>query len=242
MKSLAAVIVGSAALFMGGQVMPAYGQSGASSGQSGDQPGSSSTNLPAGQGMNQADKGAMDQRSIDMTGGKSSLPEHYDVVPVRRGELKDEKGGMLDQVVKNQQGETVGTIEKLLKDTKTGKVEYAVLELADTKFQLPLQWSLFKQQGDKLTIKATKDQLRAPVNSDLTKDHSPEVSQYMNEINSVRKNPTAGEKGIGITDQPGSGGFGGEDKEGGAGPAGPRALPPGGKAPQLEGDKPSSKN
>ena len=37
--------------------------------------------------------------------------------------------------MKNKKGETIGTIEKLLKDSKTGKVEYAVLELADTKFQ-----------------------------------------------------------------------------------------------------------
>ncbi|HET6674353.1 MAG TPA: hypothetical protein VFG71_03390 [Nitrospiraceae bacterium] len=46
MKSLAAVVVGSAELFMGGQVTPTCSQSGASSGQSGDQPGSSSTNVP----------------------------------------------------------------------------------------------------------------------------------------------------------------------------------------------------
>ncbi|WP_447598114.1 PRC-barrel domain-containing protein [Nitrospira sp. Nam80] len=241
MRSLTAAIVGSAVLFMGGQGLPVYAQSGGASGQSGDQPGGSSEHVPPGQGMNQPEKGVMDQRSIDMTGGKSSLPERYDVVPVRRGELEDAEGGMLDQEVKNQQGETIGTIEKLLKDGKTGKVEYAVLELADSKFQLPLQWSLFKQQGDKLTLNATKDQLRAPVNSGLTKDHSPEISQYMNEINAVRQNPTGGETGIGVTDQPGSGGFGGEDKEGGAGPAGPRALPPGGKAPQLEGGNPSSK-
>lgn len=237
MKTLTALVIGGA-LLLGGQV---YAQSGASSGQSGDQPGSGSTATPPGQGMNQPGGGSIDKRSMDMTGGKSGLPEHYDVVPVRRGELKDEKGAMLDHEVKNQQGETLGTIEKLLKDTKTGKIEYAVLELADSKYHLPLQWSLFKQQGDKLLLKATKEELRTPVNSSLAKDNSPEISQYMNEINSVRQNPTGGQKGIGITDQPAGVGSMGEDKAGGGGPAGTRALPPQGQAPQLEGGNPSSK-
>ncbi|MEX5218792.1 MAG: PRC-barrel domain-containing protein [Nitrospira sp.] len=239
MRTLTAIVLGGAVL-VGGQTLSAYAQSGASGGQSGDQPGSGSTVIPPGQDMNAPQGHVMDKKSIDMTGGKSGIPEHYDVVPVRRGELKDEKGGMLDQEVKNPQGETIGTIEKLLKDTKTGKVEYAVLELADSKFQLPLQWSLFKQQGDKLTLRATKDQLRTPVNSDLTKDHSPEISQYMNQINSVRKDPTAGEKGLGVTDQPAAAGSQGEDSVGGSGPSGPRGLPPG-KAPGFEGGNPSSK-
>jgi sporulation protein YlmC with PRC-barrel domain len=237
MRILTALVIGGS-LLMGGQV---YAQSGASSGQSGDQPGSGSTAVPPGQGMNQPGSGSIDKRSMDMTGGKSGVPEHYDVVPVRHGELKDETGAMLDHQVTNQQGEKLGTIEKLMKDKKTGKIEYAVLELADTKFQLPLQWSLFKQQGDKLTLKATKEELRSPVNSSLAKDNSPEISQYMNEINSVRQNPTGGQTGIGITDQPAGVGSMGEEKAGGGGPAGTRALPPQGQAPQLEGGNPSSK-
>jgi len=226
------------ALILTGQ---AYAQSGASSGQSGDQPGSGSTAVPPGQGMNQPGKGGFENRSMDMTGGKGGVPEHYDVVPVRRGELKDETGGMLDHQVTNAQGEKLGTIEKLMKDKKTGKIEYAVLELADTKYQLPLQWSLFKQQGDKLILKATKADLQPDVNSNLTKDHSPEISQYMKDINSVRQNPTGGQTGIGITDQPAGVGSMGEEKAGGGGPAGTRALPPQEQAPQLEGGNPSSK-
>ena len=147
---------------------------------------------------------------------------------------------MLDQEVTNAQGEKLGTIEKLLKDTKTGKSEYAVLELADTKYQVPMQWSLFKQQGGKLTLKASKNDLQPSVNSSLTKDMSPEISQCMKEINKVRQNPTGGEKGIGITDQPASAGSMGEDTVGGGGPAGTRALPPGDRAPGFEGGHPSS--
>jgi hypothetical protein len=143
----------------------------------------------------------------------------------------------------NQQGEKLGTIEKLLKDSKTGKIEYAVLEVADTKFQLPLQWSLFKQQGDKLTLKATKEELRTPVNSSLAKDNSPEISQYMDEINNVRQSPKTG-GGLGIQDEtnrPASAGSMGEEKAGGGGPSGTPSLPQSGQSPQLEGGSPSSK-
>ena len=237
MRILTAMVLGGA-LLMTGQV---YAQSGASSGQSGDQPGSGSTSVPPGQGMNQPGSGSIDKRSMDMTGGKGGVPENYDVVPVRRGELKDEKGGMLDHQVINQKGEKLGTIEKLLKDSKTGKIEYAVLELADTKYHLPLQWSLFKQQGDKLVLKATKEELKSPAS--LAKDNSPEISQYMDEINRVRESPKTG-GGLGIQDEtnrPASAGSMGEEKTGGGGPSGTPSLPQSGQSPQLEGGNPSSK-
>ncbi|HJR78041.1 MAG TPA: PRC-barrel domain-containing protein [Nitrospiraceae bacterium] len=240
MRLVTAIVFGGAIL-VSGQV---YAQSGASSGQSGDQPGSGSTAIPPGQGMNQPGQGSLEQRSMDMTGGKGGLPAHYDVQAVRRGHLMDEKGGNLDQEVVNAQGEKLGTIQKLIKDTKTGKIEYAVLELADTKYQLPLQWSLFKQQGDKLILKATKNDLRPEgINSNLVKDNSPEISQYMNEINSVRQNPKTG-GGLGIQDEtnrPASAGSMGEDKAGGGGPSGTPSLPQSGQSPQFEGGNPSSK-
>src|SRR5689334_20097217 len=98
------------------------------------------------QQMNQP-KSLFEKQALDMTSGQGGAEGKYDVVPVRRGELVDEEGGALDQIVKNKKGETIGTIEKLLKDTKTGKVEYAVLELESDKFQLPIQWSQFKKEG-----------------------------------------------------------------------------------------------
>jgi hypothetical protein len=239
MRTLAVAVLGGAVL-LAGQTSISQAQMGSGGqGASGDQPGSSMTAPGPGQAQNQP-KSSMEKQAVDMTGGKSGIPEHYDVVPVRRGELKDEHGGMLDQEVTNAQGEKLGTIEKLLKDTKTGKIEYAVLELADTKYQLPMQWSLFKQQGGKLTLKASKKDLQPNVNSTLTKDMSPEISQYMNEINKVRQQPKTG-GGIGIEQQPASAGSMGEDTVGGGGPAGTRALPPQDRAPGFEGGDPSSK-
>jgi PRC-barrel domain len=185
---------------------------------------------------------SFEKQATDMTGGQTGLAGKYDVVPVRRGALVDEKGGHLDQIVKNKNGETLGTIEKLLKDTKTGKVEYAVLELEGDKYQLPLQWNQLKQEGDHLILNATKTDLRPTINSTLSKDMSPDVSHYMDQINKVRSEPKpkAGDPSAGGTDRPAAAGTLGEDQSAGGGPSGPRALPPGG-APGHEGEHPSSK-
>ena len=186
--------------------------------------------------MNQL-KSSHEKQATDMTGGHEGLAGKYDVVPVRQGELVDEKGGPLDQIVKNKKGETLGTIEKLLKDTKTGKIEYAVLELAETKYQLPLQWSQFKQEKGHLTLNASKNELHPATSSVHSKDMSPDVSHYMDEINKVRSQPKpqGGDPAAGGTDRPASAGPMGEASVGGQGPSGTRALPPG-QAPGYEGD------
>ncbi|MDK2741278.1 MAG: PRC-barrel domain-containing protein [Nitrospira sp. BO4] len=134
-------------------------------------------------------KPSVEKQATDMTGGQPGLVEEYDVVPVPRGALVDDKGIALDQVVKNSKGETLGTIEKLMKDTKTGKIEYAVLQVDGTQHQLPLKWSQFKVTGGQLTLNATKEELQPSTNAAQAKDKSPDVSTYMEEIDKVRREP-----------------------------------------------------
>ncbi|MBX3300625.1 MAG: PRC-barrel domain-containing protein [Nitrospira sp.] len=181
------------------------------------------------QHMNQPKK-SHEKQSTDMTGGREGIVGEYDVVPVRLGGLVDEKGATLDQTVKNKKGEILGTIEKLLKDTKTGKIEYAVLELEETKFQLPLQWSQFKQEGGHLTLNASKNDLYPTTDSIYSKDMSPDISHYMDEINKVRDQPKAQGGGPGASGFPFSsvGGFG-------------SSGPPPGPAPGYEGADTKSK-
>lgn len=184
---------------------------------------------------------AVQGQATNMIDKQGSIGSKYDVVPVRRGELVDENGGPLDQVVKNRKGETLGTIEKLLKDSKTGKTEYAVLELKDTKEQLPLQWSQFKQEQGKLTLNAAKKDLYPVASSTYSKNLSPEVSQYMDDINELRDQPKpkSSQKG-GDPGAPLGTGPMGESSVGGGGPSGTSPLPPG-QAPGYEGGNPSSK-
>ncbi len=181
------------------------------------------------QNMNQSES-SFEKQATDMTGGREGIVGKYDVVPVLRGKLVDEKGGRLEQTVKNKKGETLGTIEKLLKDTKTGKIQYAVLELEETKDQLPVQWSQFKKEKGYLTLNVSKKDLYPIVSSVYSKDMSPEVSQYMNEINKVREQPKAEEGGPGAPGLP-------FDSVGGFGSSGP----PPGPAPGYEGGHPSNK-
>lgn len=175
-------------------------------------------------------KASMEKQSTDMTGGREGIVGKYDVVPVRLGQLIDEKGAALDQTVKNKKGETLGTIEKLLKDTKTGKIEYAVLELEETKYHLPLQWSQFTQERGHLTLNASKNDLYPITGSIHSKDMSPDVSQYMDEINKVRNQPKPQDGGPGAPGLP-------FNSVGGFGSSGP----PPGPAPGYEGGEPSSK-
>lgn len=214
--------------------MPNWVLAQASGGGSGD--------TMSGQKMNQP-KSSLEHQAIDMTAGKQGVVGKYDVVPVRQGELVDEKGGHLDQIVKNKKGEILGTIEKLLKDTKTGKIEYAILELDETKHQLPLQWSQFKHEGGNLTLNASKNDLYPTTSSVYSKDMSPDVSHYMDDINKARNQPKpkSGDPAAGGTDRPASAGPMGESSVGGQGPSGTRALPPG-PAPGHEGGQPSSKH
>lgn len=186
-------------------------------------------NAMSGQKMNQP-KTTHEKQTTDMTGGREGIVGKYDVVPVRLGELVDEKGAALDQTVKNKKGETLGTIEKLLKDTKTGKIEYAVLELEETKFQLPLQWNQFKQENGHLTLNAAKKDLYPTTGSLYSKDMSPDVSHYMDEINTVRSQPRSQGGGPGAPGLP-------FESVGGFGSSGP----PPGPAPGYEGGEPSSK-
>lgn len=185
--------------------------------------------------------GNLQNQATDMIQGQGGISEKYDVVPVRRGELKDEKGGLLDHVVKNKKGETLGTIGRLLKDAKTGKTEYAVLELEGSKEQLPLQWSQFKQEKGMLVLNASKSDLYPIASSSYSKDMSPDIAQYMDEINTLRSQPKpkSGQKGGDVGAPSGTGPMG-ESSVGGGGPSGTRSLPPG-PAPGYEGGNPSSK-
>lgn len=195
--------------------------------------GGSAPEKTPGRQMNQPNA-TFEKQALDMTGG---LAGKYDVVPVRRGELVDDKGGYLDHVVKSKKGETIGTITKLLKDGKTGKVEYAILELEGDKFQLPLQWNQLKQEGNRLTLNATKKELRPTANSTTAKDMSPDISHYMEEINKVRSHPKPEGRNLSAEDpsKPAPVGQMGESEVAGEGA---RSTPPG-RAPGAEGDQPS---
>lgn len=206
----------------------------------GDASSASSMGTGSGQGMPDRSDKTIQQRSeaTDLTGDKQkTIPDEYETTPVRRGPLKEVSDSQwLNKTVKNNQGEKLGTIKKVLKDERTQKIEYVMFEVEGTRHLTPLRWSEIQQQGDKLTMNAKKDELLPSVDRTDTKDLSPEIAQYMKEIEDVRDDPKpkVGDDPSRGTDRPvqSTGPMG---ERSAAGDLGPRGAPPG-QAPQHEGE------
>jgi hypothetical protein len=197
---------------------------------------SSSASSNVGGGMPSPDKIPQDKRT-DLTGGQAGVPDEYATTPVRQGSLKEVTDSKwLNQTVTNRQGENLGTIKKLLKDEKTQNIEYAFFEVVDSRYARPMKWSSFEQKGDKLVLDATKADLLPSVNRTDTKDISPDLAMYMEEIEQKRAEPkpkVGPGDGRGTNRVAPSTGPQGEDSA--AGNLGDRGGPPG-PAPGFEND------
>ncbi len=175
-------------------------------------------------------------KRTDLTGGQQqAIPDEYATTPVRQGALKEVTDSKwLNKEVTNKQGEKLGKITKVLKDEKTQKEEYVFMEIAGTRDARPLPFARFQESGDKITLNAKKEELMPSVSRSDTKDMSPDLAMYMEEIEQKRgeQKPKSGAP-LG-TDRPvPSAGDMGEDKT--QDNLGPRATPPG-QAPQFEGE------
>jgi len=197
---------------------------------------SSSGSSNAGGNMPSSERMPQDKRT-DLTEGGKGVPDEYSTTPVRQGSLKEVTDSKwLNHQVTNNQGEKLGTVKKVLRDEKTQDVEYVFMEIAGERYAKPMRWSLFQQQGDKLVLNAKKDDLLPSIGRDDTKDMSPDLAMFMDEIEQKRSEskPQIGPgDGRGTNRPTPSAGPMGEDRT--SGNLGPRAAPPG-QAPQFEGE------
>jgi sporulation protein YlmC with PRC-barrel domain len=178
-----------------------------------------------GGGMPSPDKVPQDKRT-DLTGGQKGIPDEYANTPVRQGSLKEIKDSKwLNHLVTNKKGEKIGKVAKVLMDGETQKIEYVIIEVTNMPYARPMLWSRFEERGDKLIINATKEELLPSVSQKDSKDRSPDLAMYMDEIEKRRaeSKPKVG---------PGAGAMG-EDSA--AGNLGPRGAPAG-EAPGYEGE------
>jgi PRC-barrel domain len=146
-----------------------------------------------GGGMPDPHKVPQDKR-VDLIPGQPIGPnEEYATTPVRQGKLKEVTDSKwLNQQVTNAQGEKLGKITKVLKDEKTQNIEYVMFQTADGQTARPLPWSRFQEKGDKITLNATKDELKTNVNPSEFKDMSPDLAMFMDEIEQRRNEPKGG--------------------------------------------------
>lgn len=181
-------------------------------------------------------------KKTDLTGGQQGVPEGYADTPVRQGKLVEAKDSKYaNAMVHNAQGETIGRIQELLKDTQTNEIEYAVFVPNDSKRQIPLRWSQFQTKNDKVQLTLQKEEYQNILSMNSSKDQSPDLKAYMDQINHVRSAPTTSGSS-GVPGQKGRDAIGsmGEDSVGGGGMSGTSGLPSG-QAPGFEGGNPSSK-
>ncbi|MGH7182914.1 MAG: PRC-barrel domain-containing protein [Nitrospiraceae bacterium] len=162
---------------------------------------------------------------------KVEIPKSYLILPVPRGELRDVPRGntLLDAAVIDSEGKNIGIVDKLIMDTRTEKIVYAVIELSDTGYRVPVPWKSLKvnRADGKIWLNGKEDDLRPYINLAFMKDHSPSMAQLMEEVNEVRTSTPADRSGLGVTKQPAAAGPSGEEMTGGAGPSGPRGMPVG---------------
>jgi sporulation protein YlmC with PRC-barrel domain len=171
------------------------------------------------------------QTDITNTPGHSNdLPSRYMVMPVARGQKIDVENELIGDTVINPKGEQLGRLERLIKDSETQKIEYAMISIGETDQYKAFPWSNFKvnkEQGN-VVLNVTREQLQPGL---AQTDLSPDVTKVVaDQLKTLRASePRKAEKRERSTDDGESQGPMGESKASGSGPSGPSAMPPSGK-------------
>jgi len=171
------------------------------------------------------------QTDITNTPGNSNdLPSHYTVMPVARGQKIDVENELIGDAVTNPKGEQLGRLERLIKDSETQKIEYAMISIGETDQYKAFPWSNFKvnkEQGN-VVLNVTREQLQPGL---AQTDLSPDVTKVVaDQLKTLRASePRKAEQRERSTDGGEGQGPMGESKASGSGPSGPSAMPSGGK-------------
>jgi hypothetical protein len=181
---------------------------------------------------------------LDMTGAGGTMPKEYTVVPVPAGELTTTNNHvLLSKPVKDLQGHKIGTLEKLIIDSHSGRIEYAILAIEDGTHLQPVPWSAVQVRRNgtdapMAVIDTTKYQIMPSLMRDDSKDLSPSIKQMVNEMQVLReREPRKSQSRETIVKEPAGSGPMGEDKAGGDGLSGTRALPPEKDSPGYKHEK-----
>jgi sporulation protein YlmC with PRC-barrel domain len=183
---------------------------------------------------------------LDMTGAGGSMPKEYAVLPIPVGELTTTNSNvLLKKPVKDLQGNTVGTLENLIVDTHSGRIEYAIVAIEHGTHLHPVPWSAIQVKRDgkgapTATIDTSKYQIMPSVMRDDSRDLSPPIKEIVKEMQVLRdrepRKSEARDRDL-IVKEPAMGGPMGEEKAGGAGLSGERALPPEKDSPGYKREK-----
>lgn len=98
----------------------------------------------------------------------------------------------LQKSLHGMQGVNVGKIKQVLKDQKTGEIEYVILVPSDSKTLLPLRWSQFEKRNDDLHLNMKQEDLNTVSNTPNPKDMSPDIQDHIEQIGRARGQLKAG--------------------------------------------------
>jgi sporulation protein YlmC with PRC-barrel domain len=182
---------------------------------------------------------------LDMTGAGGSIPKEYAIEPVPVGEIASTKSHLLlGKPVRDLQGKTVGTLENFIVDKHSGRIEYAIVAIEGGTHLHPVPWSAIqvKKKGNDTmtaTIDTSKYQLMPSVMMrDQSMDLAPSVKDLVRQMQVLRdREPGKSKSRDMIVKEPAVGGPHGEEKAGGGGLSGERALPPDKDSPGFKREK-----
>jgi sporulation protein YlmC with PRC-barrel domain len=121
------------------------------------------------------------------TGQSSNLPSRYTVMTIARGQKIDVESELIGDTVTNPKGEELGRLTRLIKDSETQKVEYAMISIGDTDHYKAFPWSNFevdKEEGT-VVLNVTREQLRPEL---AQTDLSPDVTKVVeDQLRMLRK-------------------------------------------------------
>lgn len=125
---------------------------------------------------------------LDMTGKHGYPPKEYAILPVPRGEFKVAgRHSLLNSPVQNSEGKTIGKIESLVMDSKTGEIEYAVVSMPDATNALQaVPWAVFSihrdGQNNHLVLDTRQYQLAPDVTQKEMTKRPPAIEQILKDM------------------------------------------------------------
>ena len=131
--------------------------------------------------------GSMSQR--DATGTQSMASKDYLLLPVPQTErTRAEKHSLSDSTVKDLEGRPLGTLERIIMDTKTGKVEYGVVSMASDDHLIAVPWNAFKvnRETGNVRLNLTRDEMNTYLVPKEFNELSPSLKELMSEIEQSR--------------------------------------------------------
>ncbi|MER3425263.1 MAG: hypothetical protein C4293_20590 [Nitrospiraceae bacterium] len=128
------------------------------------------------------------QSNLEPAGSEGGIPKHDNVLPVPRGELqRTEKNPLIGQTVKDKQGKKFGSLENVIIDSGTGKIEAGVIAYTtanNTIALVPVSWRDMKidPKTGEVTLTKTSDELLPETITRDTKDISPDIQALVKDM------------------------------------------------------------